>query len=279
MGRIIKLIMTTVDNHNKFYDMVENDDGTFSAFWGRVDVTKTETRYPISKWDSQYNSKVKKGYVDVTHLRTEAAAKHWFLDISDPKIASIVNELQSYANTSVKNNYTVSAEQVTKKQIDTAQDIVNDLTPIITMGGRTQLINDKLLELYRTIPRKMKKVQLFLFDFPKITLQEQLDSVNRRISDEQDLLDVLKGQVKVNTVLQETKDARTILDAMGLTFTLPEEDDLRIVKKMLGQNIHQFKRAFCVYNKKTQARFDKYVHEAKNKTQRYLWHGSRNENW
>jgi poly [ADP-ribose] polymerase 2/3/4 len=279
MGRIIKLIMTTADNHNKFYDMVENDDGTFSAFWGRVDVTKTETRYPISKWDSQYNSKVKKGYVDVTHLRTETVAKHGFLDISDPKIASIVNELQSYANTSVKNNYTVSAEQVTKKQIDTAQDIVNDLTPIIIMGGRTQLINDKLLELYRTIPRKMKKVQLFLFDFSKIASQEQFDSVNRRISDEQDLLDVLRGQVKVNTVLQETTDARTILDAMGLSFTLPSEDDIRVVKKMLGQNSRQFKRAFCVKNNKTQARFDKHMQTAKNKTQRYLWHGSRNENW
>ena len=57
MGRIAKLIFVDPSNHNKFYDMIENDDGTFSAFWGRVDVTKTETCYPIGKWIPNINQK------------------------------------------------------------------------------------------------------------------------------------------------------------------------------------------------------------------------------
>lgn len=280
MPRTVKLIFVSKDNNNKFYDMVESDDGqSFSAFWGRVDVTRTETKYPISKWDSQYRSKVKKGYVDVTHLRTEQVVQTGFADIKDPKIASIVNELQSYANTSVKNNYTISAAQVTQQQIVAAQDILNDLSGLTEQGKSTTPVNDKLIELYRVIPRRMKKVQLFLLDFPKISSQESVDTANRRISEEQDLLDVLRGQVKVNTVMQETTDARSILDAMGLQFALPSNDDVRTVKQLLGHNSKQFKRAFKIVNMKTQTRFDKYAQEAKNKTQQLLWHGSRNENW
>lgn len=279
MGRIAKLIFVDATNHNKFYDMVENDDGTFSAFWGRVDVTKTETKYPIGKWDSQYRSKIKKGYVDVTEYRTEQVKSSGFVDIKDPKIAQIVNDLQSYANTSIRNNYTVSSEAVTQKQIDAAQDILNDLSSLIESGKKTDPVNDKLIELYRVIPRKMKKVQLFLLDFPKISSKENQEAANLRLSEEQDLLDVLRGQVKVSVVQNETKDARTILDAMGLSIENPTEKDFAHIRKLLGENKDRMRGAYVVNNMKTRGRFDKYVGSSSNKTVWQLWHGSRNENW
>ena len=235
----------------------------------------------LSYWkvDSQYKSKVKKGYVDVTHFRTEQVKSGGFVDIKDPKIAQIVNDLQSYANTSIKNNYTVSSEAVTQKQIDAAQDILNDLSALIEPGKKTDPVNNKLIELYRVIPRKMKKVQLFLLDFPKISSKENQDAANLRLSEEQDLLDVLRGQVKVNVVQNETKNARTILDAMGINIGNPTEKDLTYIRKLLGENKDRMRGAFVVTNFKTKRRFDKYVESAPNKTVWQLWHGSRNENW
>ena len=43
----IKLLMVTGDNNNKFYNMHDNDDGTFTVQWGRVGTKGTPTTYPI----------------------------------------------------------------------------------------------------------------------------------------------------------------------------------------------------------------------------------------
>jgi len=44
MRRTAKLIMVTAENNNKFYDMVEHDDGSISVDYGRVGVTSTRAR-------------------------------------------------------------------------------------------------------------------------------------------------------------------------------------------------------------------------------------------
>ena len=61
-------------NNNKYYEMKGNDDFTFTAYYGRVGYEPQKMIYDMSKWDRTIASKVKKGYVDVTHLRAKAAA-------------------------------------------------------------------------------------------------------------------------------------------------------------------------------------------------------------
>ena len=70
MGKIIKLIFVEGigKNSNKFYNMSENSDGTFSVEYGRVDSTSQKTSYPMSQWSKKYNEKLKKGYKDITEL-------------------------------------------------------------------------------------------------------------------------------------------------------------------------------------------------------------------
>lgn len=57
----IELIMVTEYNSNKFYRMTDTGDGLFKVEYGRVGVTSIDESYPISRWDSKYKEKIKKG--------------------------------------------------------------------------------------------------------------------------------------------------------------------------------------------------------------------------
>ena len=64
------LIMVTTANNNKYYNCFPEGD-RFRVEYGRVDATKTTAYYPMSKWNSQISSKLKKGYQDVTDLKKD----------------------------------------------------------------------------------------------------------------------------------------------------------------------------------------------------------------
>lgn len=292
-GRVAKLIFVSAANNNKFYDMTENPDGSITSVWGRVDVTSTTTHYPVGKkkWETLLKSKLKKGYVDVTELRSVEATKSDFAVIGMPAVASIVKELQSYANKSVKQNYTISSEAVTPQMVVAAQAVMDNLVPMLVVGKGTKAVNEQLLELYRVIPRKMKKTYFHLIDernpsmkdmpVDRIT-QKNLSEIQRLIANEQATLDVMGGQVKVVSAQKKSgksDKAQNILDAMGLAIEIPSDRDIHSIKKFLGRNSNQYRKAFRIINKTTQAKFDRALKASKNKTVRNYWHGSRNENW
>jgi len=283
MPRVAKLICVEGDgNHNKFYDMTENADGSITSVWGRVDVTSTTTHYPVGKkkWETLLKSKIRKGYFDVTSLRSATTTKVDFSDLGNTPVAALVKELQGYANKSVSENYTISAEAVTPQMIDAAQLIMNDLVPLITIGQSTKEVNDKFLEMYRIIPRKMKNVRFHILDTKTIT-KENLADAQKLLANEQATLDVMQGQVGVSTAQKKNdpKKSLTILDAVGISIEIPTGEEVEKIRKLLGQNQHQFKKAFRVINKRTQEIFDRCLAGASNKSSVGFWHGSRNENW
>ena len=282
MGRIARLICVTSDNNNKYYNMEEHADGSFTCHWGRVDVTDNVTTYPSSKgFDRQLQSKVKKGYKDVTSLRVIAAATSAFASLGTDEISRLVEELQRYAKQSVQQNYTVSSEAVTQRQVEEAQRTIDDIIPLIKRGTKTEIINQLLLELYKIIPRRMGNVRDHLIEFPIISSSKNQDAVDHLIANEQATLDVLQGQVQVNTVqqAQTQTNQQTILQAMGIEIFQTQPSDVDMIKKLLGGCSNQYRRSFIVVNKKTQAAFDKFVAKAKEQRRRLFWHGSRNENW
>ena len=293
MGRVAKLIMVTDANNNKFYDMTENPDGSITAIWGRVDVTSTTTHYPVGKkkWETLIKSKLKKGYADVTELRAVETTKSDFAVIGMPAVSAIVKELQIYANKSVLQNYTISSEAVTPQMVVAAQAVMDNLVPMLSLGKGTKVVNDQLLELYKVIPRKMKKTYFHLIDERNPSLkdmpvdritQKNLVEIQRLIANEQATLDVMGGQVKVVSAKKksgEADKAQNILEAMGLGIDIPSDTDVHSIKKFLGRNSSQYKKAFRVINKRTQAKFDRAIKAAKNKSIQNYWHGSRNENW
>ena len=120
----VYLIMVTSDNHNKFYNCEPNSDGTFTVKYGRVGGHESTKIYPMSKWDSQINSKLKKGYVSQTHLMTDVIenskeeesteGKDKFSIIENKSVRDIIKRLYDFANKVVQSAYKVKSSVVTQ---------------------------------------------------------------------------------------------------------------------------------------------------------------------
>lgn len=278
----VYLVMVTSDNHNKYYKMNVDPNGTsFTVEYGRVGANCQKRTYPISQWEKKYNEKVKKGYVDQTHLVQDLisvekpkSAQSEYKQIEDKAIAEIVDRLMNMAKVKVQQNYKVSSNQVTQAMVDEAQKVIDKLITCDDVGN----FNDLLLELFTVIPRKMSNVSSYL--------AKSKDDFAHIIKDEQDLLDVMRGQVITHIVqneaeLDETQPEKdeTILEAMGLVFEPVDEKEISMIKSKLGDCNDKFYQAWRVRNLATQKRFDEFVNKENIKDIKLFWHGSRNENW
>lgn len=271
------LVMVTAGaNNNKYYDMTPHGD-SWTATYGRIGSSSQTRTYPISQWNSKYNEKVKKGYVDQTDLvqdliSTEKPTQSEYKDIENKVIADIVDRLQSMARKVISENYTVSSNKVTQAMVDEAQSIITGLLDITQVDE----FNNTLLKLFTTIPRKMSSVGNYI--------AKDSNEFNKIISREQDLLDVMKGQVVQKQTIDEVKNDnpvndKTILEHLGLVFEECSSDDVAKIKVALGSCSDKFHKAWRVTNLRTQERFDKFVKDNNIKDVRLLFHGSRNENW
>ena len=264
-------------NNNKYYKMIPRG-ASWLAEYGRVGAGSQSRSYPMSMWESKYKEKIRKGYVDRTDLVEDLISKEkpktgdGYREISDRAIAKIVDLLQSLARKAVADNYTVSSNQVTSAMIARAQE---QLAKMASMGDASvQDFNASLIELFGIIPRKMGNVSSYI-----ATKREDFGPILER---EQDLLDVMKGQVYVPPVVQPTDSNEedngcTILEAKGLVFEEINANDKAVILSALGSCADHFVNAWRVTNLETQKKFDDYIKSGVET--KLLWHGSRNENW
>lgn len=289
----VYLVMVTAENnHNKFYKMIPNGNG-FDVEFGRVGVGGFQTaHYDSYQWEKKYREKTAKGYQDQTHLMMDLVVKDTtksktsseYSAISNATIALIVQRLQQMAKQAIEENYTISSNKVTSAMVAEAQMLLNQLAfdPMRDIGD----FNCILLKLFATIPRKMGKVADYI---PKGS-----NDYSRIIQAEQDLLDVMKGQVVQKQaeddeeVVDGTEQkSSSILDAMGLVFEEVNGDDIRKITNLLGDCSSKFHQAWRVQNIRTQDKFNTFIKENAYGGQsdnimfetRLLWHGSRNENF
>lgn len=273
------LILVSGDsNSNKYYNLFP-EGSQFRVEYGRVDSTKTTTYYPISKWSSQIKSKLKKGYQDVTDLKTDLVQEistsnpeSPYKDIENAAIKAIVEKLQSLARETINKNYTVKASAVTQDMVDAAQKVIDALA---NNSSTVEEFNTNLLKLFTIIPRKMGNVREYLAD--------QIKDFAEIISKEQDLLDVMRGQIYIKPenepVETVEKKSQTILEELGLEMEEATDDDVAMIKFLMNESAGKFRKAWKVKNIKTQERFDKFVAENNIKDTRLLFHGSRSENF
>lgn len=275
----VVLIFVDADaNHNKIYRMIPKGD-FFDVEYGRVGVSNLQTAsYGLDQWNKKYNEKIKKGYTDQTHLMSDLIIekplkKSEYIPLSDPSVTEIVDRLQSYAHQAIHKNYTVTSEKVTDAMINQAQDTLAILTNI----EEVEEFNKTLLILFSIIPRKMSNVSNYL--------ATAKDDYARIISQEQGLLNIMKGQVVQKQAEEDTcensndEKSVTILEAMGIEMYPVNDEDIKKILNNLGSCSNKYNRAWRVKNSKTQTRFDKYVADEGNIQTKLLWHGSRNENW
>lgn len=272
------------DDDNKFYTMTDNEDGTFTVEYGRIGEDYSDTySYPIQDWAKKYKEKLRKGYKDVTYMyeqsnETEQPIHH--APIEQSGIAQLVKELQNFAQQSVIENYTVTAQNVTLTQLEEAQGLVDDISLLVELipQGKNprKKIDDLLLKLFTVIPRKMNLVEDYLTQF----LNDEQD-VRKRVVEEQATLDVMRGEVLTHKNTKENNQHLTLLDAMGIKIETAELDDIMAIRQLMGNQYFDdyFQKAYKVTNFKTQKVFDHKVENTPNRRTKLLWHGSRNENW
>jgi len=294
--KVVKLICVTENNNNKYYNFYEQSDGTFIAQYGRVKGTEVIHTYPMSNWDKIYRNKTKKGYKDVTHLYTESVEKEIedangdavkIAEIQNSLVKKLFDDLQAFANKTVKANYTVKQEEVTQTQVDEAQKIINNISKAMSKSTDKNEINQLLLKLYAVIPRKMKNVKDYLLS--DYSSKKDIEFAHKLIDNEQKLLDTMAGQVEMlrkkkeaNKLLSKDasqKQSMNILETLGLDVTEANNKEVDVIKKMMGPNAHQLKHAFKVINKSTEKKFSEHFKKQKNKKTEMFFHGSRNENW
>ena len=264
-------------NNNKYYRMVPKGDH-WVAEYGRVGAGCQIRTYGMYEWEKKYNEKIKKGYVDRTELvedlieKEKPATPDGYRAIENKAIAEIVSRLQAMATKAVSENYTISSSKVTMAMVSAAQE---QLAKMANMADASvEIFNRALIELFGIIPRRMGQVSAYI--------AKDKCEYGKIIEREQDLLDVMRGQVYVpprrveSDFLQDQKE-RTILEEKGLVFEEATANDIAVIKSALGSCADKFYRAWRVTNLSTQKRFDEYVGDSV-KT-KLLWHGSRNENW
>lgn len=273
------LVMVTASaNNNKYYNMTPHGD-TWTAEYGRVGSSSQRREYSIREWNKKYNEKIRKGYVDQTNLvqdliqvESKKSNTSTYKEIKNKVIAEIVERLQQMARKAISENYTVSSNKVTQAMVDEAQNVLTKLVKV----DDTKQFNDILLELFSVIPRKMGNVASYLAENP--------NAYSDIIQREQDLLDVMKGQVIQKQVEDEVSEIKeqsesTILETLGLEFGECNNEDISKIKKALASCSDRFYKAWRVKNIKTNDRYQKFVKDENIKSTKLLWHGSRNENW
>ncbi|MBD0256358.1 MAG: WGR domain-containing protein [Cytophagales bacterium] len=281
-ARTVKLIMVTSDNNNKFYEMKENGDSTFTVLYGRVGSTPSRQTYPLREWDKKYREKVNKGYKDQTHLFVEAGDEVELADIDNPAVHELINQLMQYAKKSVSSNYNVTADQVTRKQVAEAQRWLDRLVGHVVAGMDVKDFNDGLLELYKVIPRRMGNVKDHLLKAAPGA--DELKALENNLANEQATLDVMRGQVEINERKKEATGAQkekiNILQTMGLEVEpVTDPSIIDMIKGKMQDEAGKFRRAFRVRNHKTQRWYESWLETRNNRKEELFWHGSRNENW
>ena len=282
----VYLVMITEQNNNKYYNCFPNGDGTFTVKYGRVGGHETTTSYPMSKWNSQINSKIKKGYVDNSDLMqdviedSKVEEKNDSVDefsvIKNNSVREIIKRLFDYANKVVQSSYKVSSAVVTQAMVDKAQEYIDDLSNSYSSLS-VEEFNAILLKIFTTIPRKMRTVKEFQ--------AKDKDDFVKIIEREQETLDAMRGQVykrieKTSTSnTEENKNTVSILDKMGITMEEATDEDVAKIKKAMGDAANKFYKAWKVTNHETEEKYKKFVSENNIDNVRLTCHGSRNQNW
>ena len=299
MNRYAYLMMVDAANNcNKFYEMAENANGTIEVHYGRVGDLQAKTHIydpcgsNYKDFYTLYESKIRKGYQDVTAIRAvkEEKITNEFKPIENEIVAELIDTLKSASNQFVSKTYTIKKDQITPKMIKEAETDLSELisikeewetNPLSFLGQESFAVNNfnkKLQELFADIPRAMNSVEEFTAssskDFQKI------------IEREYDKLDTIRS---MTTSLSQTKSnpEETILEANGLKVsevTYKQEDEItsHLGKDYQGKSVEcRYVKAFSIENIKTRENYEdfKKSHNMESKDCRLLYHGSKTENW
>lgn len=241
-------------NSNKYYNMTLNGS-TINVEYGRVGVTKQTASYPGSHWDSLLRSKIKKGYTDITHLKSKVEVVVKESDNKD--FNDFYNVFSKYTGNFIRSNYSV--EGCTKAQIEEAQSIINQLSSIAIEG----VFNYKLIELFKVIPRKMGNVK----DYLLYNINNKNHIINREQSslDSMDSMNIITSDNPFNNLDIEFKEVICPIELHKLV-------------NPTNNTKYRIHKCYKIVDKTNIESHINWVNKQENSTTEYLIHGTRNTN-
>lgn len=269
----VKLVMVTTSNNNKFYDMRDNGNGTFTVTWGRVGTPGKQNTYDISQWDKKYREKTSKGYTDVTGNTKKVST---YKEVSDAELNQILNAFLESSRQYVS-KFTDSGV-ISDSAATEAQNCINRMAKNMDIPNPTNLtlnsFNADLIKLFEIIPRKIKDV--------RTAIARDLDERDFIIKKEQSLLDNL---VALSKTAPTTGATMTIEEAFGFTLSKCTPAEIDFIKQRLSEDgftRYKFNRAWKINNPTREAGFEEYLennHLANDKNNvKFYWHGTGTEN-
>lgn len=235
--------------------MRQTDDSFFSVEFGRVGQSPQQTKYPISKWDSIKNSKLRKGYVDVTELQSEEIVSDTLLT-GNTKIDEMLTYLLSASKVAYASTYSISGTSITVKQITEAQSILDNIT---LNQSDLDAMRKLYLRLFTVIPRTMQDV--------RTSLPNSITEALQMHAKEQSNIDNAGVQQAFTSNNQEK-----LLDKLGVKIS--ESDLTTEIIEILQGNEKDIKAVFKLEKPETEASYNQWIEAAKHKKQIVGWHGT-----
>ena len=246
---------------NKFYNMFPKGNA-FTVEYGRMGSSKTTKDYPIARWRSIYNSKVRKGYKDITDLKATVAIKHE--DSGNNAFEEFYKVFQRYTRDSVRHTYI--SEGCSQGQIDEAQHLLDKIAKEKSLDKA----NEMLKEVYKVIPRRMTDVRDYLLkslnERDEIIKREQdaLDSM-----DSSNIMHVSNPLKELNVEFSEVTDHKEMENLLYPTMGNYTRTGSRSAK------IHKVYRIEDLQRTKEQ---EEWLNSQSDRTCKLLIHGTRNPN-
>ena len=292
------LVMVTQDgNHNKWYSMTNNGNGTFIAGWGRVGQNGARCSYPISQWDAKYAEKINKGYTDQSDTilgsaeddadqenLKDAAEKDDVKTVEKTEANSLISRLASFAKGFIRRHYITRASsiKVNSRMINKVDELLKQMDAGVRSGMAVTDFNSLLSEIFMAIPRVMGNTRSFYASSPS--------DFSRIMEREAGYIDSLRAMAKTNdsenSGVIRTSDDNALADAdatiekFGLKINPVTPSQEADIKRHMGQNASRYVRAWRIENRTTKKAFASYKKKLGDEANvKQLWHGSKNENF
>ena len=270
-------------NYKKYYIEI-NSSGDLTCAYGELEKPREECReveYERKHYWFLYFEKLSKNYTDETTVMKDTVTVIKHASDNDYQITNINEELYSillsYAEHHVKES--LIETQISIKQVEKARKLFEILQTKKTPKG----FNTQLQELMKLSPRKRnwkagESVQQFLAkstnDFPTILEREE------------DLLLAMEAVAYNDERKKQKQQERELLNKApsfmdyDIDVIEPSKEEVDFVKKHISSDVcNQYKlKVYKVLPKKQNANFNEYLHKTHSEV-KYLWHGSRCENW
>lgn len=293
MGNYCYLVMVDPKNNNyKYYQMTDNGNGTFTAKYGRVGARNYQTKdYPMSKWNSTYNSKVRKGYEDKTAIYGKGVSGQQQSAVSDTTAREEVKRktkkqitdeqfdlwafLKQFTTATMRSTF-VNADCITPAMVNESERLKNHLSALANIGNLSEF-NNVLMQLMAICPRFVSSrhgghggVEEWLAhsasDFQKI------------IDREDSLILTMKSSMTYNStsINSQGYEAGYISDTVKTATDAQRE----VVMKHLPRDLRD--KVLYIYRvipEKKSKQYKAYCEKNDIHRTKLLWHGSRNENW